>query len=85
VHDAIGSVRSEDKTLPIVDLTYLVALKLDASRSIDQGDLSRMLGFATDDDLDRVRTVVRRLLPADADDLEQYILLGRFEVGNDKP
>lgn len=84
VHDAIGSVRWEDKTLPIVDLPYLVALKLDASRSIDQGDLSRMLGFATDDDLDRVRAVVRRLLPADADDLEQYILLGRFEVGTDK-
>jgi len=84
VHDAIASVRLENNTLPIVDLPYLVALKLDASRSIDQGDLSRMLGFASDADLDRVRAVVRRLLPADTDDLEQYILLGRFEVGDNK-
>jgi hypothetical protein len=82
VHDAVASVRWENETLPIVDLPFLVALKLDASRSVDQGDLSRMLGFASDDDLDRVRSAVRRLLPADAEDLEQYISLGKYEVGN---
>jgi len=43
-----------------------------------------MLGFASTEDLDRVRSVVRRLLPSDVDDLEQYILLGRYEVGNDQ-
>ncbi len=85
IHDAVASVRWENETLPIVDLSYLVALKLDASRSVDQGDLSRMLGFASTEDLDRVRSVVRHLLPSDADDLEQYILLGRYEVGNDQP
>lgn len=84
IHDAVASVRWENGTLPIVDLPYLVALKLDASRSVDQGDLSRMLGFASNDDLDRVRSVVRRLLPADVEDLEQYILLGRYEVGNER-
>ena len=84
IHDAVASVRWENETLPIVDLPYLVALKLDASRSVDQGDLSRMLGFASDEDLERVRAVVRRMLPADVDDLEQYILLGRYEAGNDQ-
>ena len=84
IHDAVASVRWENETLPIVDLPYLVALKLDASRSADQGDLSRMLGFASEEDLDRVRAVVRRMLPADADDLEQYILLGRYEAGNEQ-
>jgi len=84
IHDVVASVRWENETLPIVDLSYLVALKLDASRSVDQGDLSRMLGFASTEDLDRVRSVVRRLLPSDVDDLEQYILLGRYEVGNDQ-
>jgi hypothetical protein len=84
IHDAVTSVRWENETLPIVDLPYLVALKLDASRSVDQGDLSRMLGFASAEDLDRVRSVVSRLLPSDVDDLEQYILLGRYEVGNDQ-
>ncbi len=83
IHDAVASVRWENETLPIVDLPYLVALKLDASRSVDQGDLSRMLGFASDEDLDRVRAVVRRMLPADIDDLEQYILLGRYEAGTE--
>jgi hypothetical protein len=84
IHDAVASVRWENETLPIVDLPYLVALKLDASRSVDQGDLSRMLGFASPEDLDRVRSIVRRLLPSDIDDLEQYILLGRYEVGNEQ-
>jgi len=84
VSDAVASVRWENDTLPIIDLPYLVALKLDASRSVDQGDLSRMLGFAADDDLERVRSTVGRLLPADLEDLEQYIALGRYEVGNDK-
>ena len=70
IHDAVASVRWENETLPIVDLSYLVALKLDASRSVDQGDLSRMLGFASPQDLDRVRAVIGRLLPSDADDLE---------------
>lgn len=84
IHDAIASVRWENNSLPIVDLPYDVALKLDASRSVDQGDLSRMLGFASEDDLNRVRSVVRRLLPTDIEDLEQYISLGRFEVGTDE-
>jgi hypothetical protein len=84
VHDAVASVRWENETLPIVDLPYLVALKLDASRSVDQGDLSRMLGFAAKQDLDRVRSLIGRLLPADVDDLEQYIVLGQYEVGNEQ-
>jgi hypothetical protein len=83
VHDAVASVRWENETLPIVDLPYLVALKLDASRSIDQGDLSRMLGFAAKPDLDRIRSLIGRLLPADVEDLEQYIALGQYEVGNE--
>lgn len=83
VHDAVETARLEDGVLPIVDLPYLVALKLDASRGVDQGDLTRMLGFASKADLERVRTIVRRLLPPDVDDLEQYIALGKHEVGSD--
>ena len=82
VNDAVASVRADDTGLPIVGLPYLVALKLDASRGIDQGDLTRMLGFASEPDLAQVRTVIGELLPADLEDLEQYIAIGRFEVGN---
>ncbi|MEA2664068.1 MAG: hypothetical protein QOI11_1012 [Candidatus Eremiobacteraeota bacterium] len=83
VDDAVASVRRDDTGLPIVGLPYLVALKLDASRGVDQGDLTRMLGFASEPDLAQVRAVIRELLPADLEDLEQYIEIGRFEVGND--
>lgn len=81
VDDSVASVRRDDTGLPIVDLPYLVALKLDASRGVDQGDLTRMLGFASEPDLARVRAVIGELLPADLEDLEQYIEIGRFEVG----
>jgi hypothetical protein len=81
VDDAVDAVRRDDTGLPIVGLPYLVALKLDASRGVDQGDLTRMLGFASEPDLVRVRAVIRELLPADLEDLEQYIEIGRFEVG----
>lgn len=83
VHEAIASVRHDDVGLPIVDLSFLIALKLDASQGVDQGDLTRMLGFASDLDLERTRAVIKRLLPADTDDLEQYIAIGRFEVGQE--
>ena len=83
VDDAIATVRRDDTGLPIVGLPYLVALKLDASRGVDQGDLTRMLGFASEADLTRVRAAIGELLPADLEDLEQYIEIGRFEVGTD--
>jgi hypothetical protein len=76
VVEAVATARKDDVGMPIVDLPYLVALKLDASRGIDQGDLTRMLGFASDADLTRVREIVGRLLPTDRDDLEQYIAIG---------
>jgi hypothetical protein len=83
VSAAVSDTRSDRIGLPVVDLSYLVLLKMDASRGIDQGDLTRMLGFASEADLNRVRAVVARLLPADSEDLEQYIAIGRFEVGAD--
>jgi len=64
-----------------VPLPYLVLMKLDASRGVDQGDLTRMLGLAGDEDLRRVRDVIKRFLPSDRDDLEQYIEIGRLELG----
>jgi hypothetical protein len=83
VHQAVRETRSDRIGLPVVALPYLVLLKLDASRGVDQGDLTRMLGFASEEDLNRVREVVARWLPADREDLEQYIAIGRFEVGTD--
>lgn len=80
-NDALRNVNTDAQGLAIISLPYLIAMKLDASRSVDQGDLARMLGFANDADLDETRTVVARLLPELRDDLESYIQIGKIEVG----
>ncbi len=72
---------ASDQGQRVVSLPYLILMKLDASRGVDQGDLTRMLGLAAEDDLEATRGVVARYMPADSDDLEQYIQFGRFELG----
>jgi hypothetical protein len=65
----------------VIALPYLVLMKLDAARGVDQGDLTRMLGFASRSSVDAVRRVVANYMPSAADDLEQYVALGRLEIG----
>jgi hypothetical protein len=84
VSDALASTIRDDQGMSIVGLPYLIAMKLDASRSVDQGDLSRMLGFASDATLDSVRRVVAHLLPTVVEDLESYIEIGRLEIGDQR-
>jgi hypothetical protein len=67
---------------PVVTLPFLILMKLDASRSVDQGDLTRMLGLADEKTLDATRDVVRRYLLSDLDDLGQYIDIGKLEMGD---
>lgn len=67
--------------LPIIGLPYLALMKMRASRGIDIGDLSRMLGGADDDNLAQVRRVIGSYLPDGVEDLENLILLGRLELG----
>jgi hypothetical protein len=43
----------------VIGLPYLVLMKMESSRSIDLGDLGRLLGLASEPDLDRVRQAVR--------------------------
>lgn len=66
--------------LPVLGLPYLVLMKLTAMRSQDWADVSRMLGLATEADLEEVRDVVRRYSPEDVEYLEALIMLGRREV-----
>lgn len=71
--------------LPVIDLPYLVLLKLEASRLVDIGDLGRMLGGADDQHLRRVRLVVARHMPDAVDDLESIIELGKLEFISTRP
>ena len=70
VTEAILDARLDETGLRIAPRATLVALKLDASRGIDQGDLTRLLGSATEIELRAVRALVAALLPEDVEDLE---------------
>ena len=65
----------------IVGLPFLVMMKMNAARGVDQGDLTRMLGFANGESLERTRAVLCRYRPDLTEDLEQYIAIGRLEIG----
>jgi hypothetical protein len=66
--------------MPTLTLPYLVLMKLLSARAIDIGDLSRMLGRATDDQVAAARTVVMRFgHPNDVADFDQLVHAGRLE------
>ena len=72
---------SQDKAgYPVLDLPYLVLMKIISSRSQDWADVSRMLGQASEKELTRVRAVVKRYAPEVAEDLESFIYLGQLEM-----
>jgi hypothetical protein len=67
--------------MPTLTLSYAVAAKLISARPQDSGDIARMLGGAGDQPVEDVRSVVRRIRPDDADDLDGLIASGRLEFG----
>lgn len=81
VDEALATAKPDSSGQPIIGLPYLVIMKITASRTVDLGDLSRMLGLATDSQLVAVRRAVARYLPEDREDLETLIFLGRQEMG----
>lgn len=81
VREAIRNPNPSPDGLPIIGLPYLVLMKLQASRGIDIGDLTRMLGCADETALGLVRRVVQNFLPDAVEDLESLIVLGKLEMG----
>jgi hypothetical protein len=80
--EALAQPRLDPIGYPVIDLPYLVLMKMESNRSLDMGDLSRMLGLASEQDLDRVRQAVRQYSPQDLEDLESLIYLGKLELGD---
>ena len=72
--EALAHPRSDAAGYPVIDLPYLVLMKMESNRSLDIGDLGRLLGLAPELELDRVRQVVQLFAPQDVEDLES---LGR--------
>ncbi len=65
---------------PVIDLPYLVLMKLEASRTTDISDISRMLGQANEEELNEVRKVIKVYDPNSLEDLESLIVLGKIEM-----
>ncbi len=76
---ALKDVKSDEAGYPTIGLPYLILLKMDAQRAQDWADVSRMLGWASDADLDAVRAVFQRFSPTDLEDLESLIFIGKKE------
>ena len=66
--------------LPVLPLSYLALMKFSASRTIDLGDMTRMLGLADEATLAQVRDVFRQYAPDGLEDLESLIALGKLEL-----
>jgi len=79
VTEALNNPNYAADGLPIIDLPYLVLMKLIAGRSQDLADISRMLGGAKDLQLQRVKKVINQYLPNAVEDLESLIVLGKLE------
>lgn len=71
----------DEQGLPILPLPYLVLMKLHAGRPQDLADIARMLGQASDESLERLRSLIAHYAPADCEDIESLISLGKLEIG----
>lgn len=81
LEEALAHPRQDPAGYPVLDLPFLVLMKMVSSRGQDLGDLTRMLGLASEEDLERVRDGVARYTPDEVDDLESLIYLGQVEMG----
>jgi len=64
---------------PAIGMPYLILLKMAAQRPQDWADVSRILGWASDTELDKVRSAIAQYAPEDSDDLESLIFIGKKE------
>jgi hypothetical protein len=82
VEEAIANPNYNPNGLPIIALPYLILMKLSASRTQDLADISRMLGLTKEEELVKIRQVIKTYLPTAEEDLESLNILGKLELGN---
>jgi hypothetical protein len=80
VMTALGDPRMGADAQPVISLPYLVLMKLEASRTTDISDISRMLGLASEVELNEVRKTIEIYDPNSLEDLESLIQLGKIEM-----
>jgi hypothetical protein len=77
--EALDQPGQDPAGYPVVKLPYITLMKMVAQRAQDWADVSRMLGWASDADLDKVRAVVKQYAREDLEDLESLIFIGKKE------
>jgi hypothetical protein len=77
--EAFRNITNDAAGYPTIGLPFLTILKMEAQRAQGWADVSRMLGWASDDGLNAVRAVFERFSPDDVEDLESLIFIGRKE------
>ena len=79
--EALALEAFDQAGLRVIALPYLVLMKLESARGIDQGDLTRMLGRLNEQEIEHITKVVERHSrdPQSAEDVRQYALLGQLE------
>lgn len=79
IKEALASPAYDLANYPVLPLPYLILLKLEASRVQDIADVTRMLGWASEEMLEKVRQAIAQYAPQESDDLESLVFLGRQE------
>lgn len=79
LQEALAHPKHDPAGYPVVGLPYLILLKMAAQRPQDWADVARMLGWASDADLNEVRAAVKKFAPEDLEDLESLIYIGKKE------
>lgn len=78
--EALANPQQDSANYPVLDLPYLILMKLMANRTIDIGDMTRMLGLASAEQIEQIEAIVTRYSPQDSEDLQALILLGKLEM-----
>ncbi|MHB8141835.1 MAG: hypothetical protein ACYDHD_11405 [Vulcanimicrobiaceae bacterium] len=81
VAEALRTPTYDQTGVRVAPLAYLVLMKIDSARGVDQGDLQRMLGRVNDSQLNDIVAIIEKYShdPQAADDVRQYAQLGRWE------
>ncbi len=82
LEQALSAPKQDPAGYPVVGLPYLVMLKMESQRPQDWADVSRMLGWASEADLDEVRKIIKKFAPEDMEDIESLIFIGKKEREN---
>jgi hypothetical protein len=79
LEEALAQPEYDMASYPVLSLPYLILMKMETGRGRDFGDVTTMLGWANEEQLNKVRDVIARYSAQDLGDLESLIFIGQQE------